>query len=264
MGRRGRPPVTPMTDTGRIIREARMQRGWTQAELAAQIGCSTPAVAGWESGRRLRVDPVYALSMSRVMPELNYMDLVQKSKRSSERPKKRKLDLVRESQVPLPRGLLTTVRSGFTRDQDRTKTDDALRMFFDGAPVWVDEVGCAHLADYFEETIRREEMRDPPRPDVIAFLREEYAAKIATLSPDEETMELLNQGEFEQVCARLREQVRHIYQDLLPKYRWILAHALLASGDCDCAFAHLRRASGSFTPRVRTLLDSMRGPRAKE
>lgn len=38
-------------DGGQLIREARRRAGLTQAELAARLGTSQPAVARWESGR---------------------------------------------------------------------------------------------------------------------------------------------------------------------------------------------------------------------
>jgi transcriptional regulator with XRE-family HTH domain len=242
-----------------MIREARMQRGWTQADLAEQIGCSTPAVAGWESGRRLRVDPVYALAMSRVMPELNYMDLVRKSQRQSERPGKRKLDHVRESLVPLPRGLLTAVRGIFTRDQSGKTVDTVMERFFASADEWVDAEGCAHLIEYFRAAIDREERRDAPRQEVLEFLREELESELLAPSEDAVIVDLLRQQKYGIVRDRLREQVRTIYKEQLPKCRWILAHTLLAGDDCDCAFAHLRRASGDFSPRVRELLETVRG-----
>ena len=34
-----------------LLREARKQRGWSQAQLAAAAGTSQPAIARWESGR---------------------------------------------------------------------------------------------------------------------------------------------------------------------------------------------------------------------
>ena len=59
---RGRPPASPIladadpadtnpAEIGARIRAARVDRGWTQDQLAAAVGVSRSAVAQWETGR---------------------------------------------------------------------------------------------------------------------------------------------------------------------------------------------------------------------
>jgi transcriptional regulator with XRE-family HTH domain len=45
------PPDTLPTSTGARIRAARLERGWTQDDLAAAVGVSRSAVAQWETDR---------------------------------------------------------------------------------------------------------------------------------------------------------------------------------------------------------------------
>lgn len=47
----GRTPPAPAAVAGLRIREMRLSRGLTMAELAARIGVSQPAISQWESGR---------------------------------------------------------------------------------------------------------------------------------------------------------------------------------------------------------------------
>ena len=69
---------------------------------------------------------------------------------------------------------------------------------------------------------------------------------------------MIREGDNESARELLLAEIEKIYEDALPRRRWLLAHALLALGDVDGAFANLRRASGTFAPGVRALLESLR------
>jgi len=247
-----------MTDMGRTIRRARMSRGWTQAELAHQIGCSTPAVAGWESGRRLRVDPVYALELSKVMPELNYMELVQKSERECEPPEKPKLDHLRESLVTLPRGLLTSARASLNRCRQGRAPEELLQCIDTDAPSWVQETRNGHLRSYLLRALEREGASANPRGEVLEFLEAEIASAPDAVDDCQAAIGDLRQGDFAAARSGLLERIEQIYGHELPRLRWLLAYALLGIGDLDGALANLRRASGDYAPRVRALLERLR------
>jgi Zn-dependent peptidase ImmA (M78 family)/transcriptional regulator with XRE-family HTH domain len=50
-------------EVGQRIRTLRERRGWSQAEVAARMGCTQTAVSYWEAGRRaLRLDELLALA----------------------------------------------------------------------------------------------------------------------------------------------------------------------------------------------------------
>jgi DNA-binding transcriptional regulator YiaG len=49
-----------------VLAEARRERGWTQEELAAVVGCSLNTVKAWEAGRR-SPDPVHQVRLTKAL-----------------------------------------------------------------------------------------------------------------------------------------------------------------------------------------------------
>lgn len=54
------------------IKTARKAKGWTQAQLAAQMKVTRGAVAQWEMAQGTRPDPARALLLTRLLPLLRF------------------------------------------------------------------------------------------------------------------------------------------------------------------------------------------------
>jgi DNA-binding transcriptional regulator YiaG len=55
----------PVRPTPAHVKAVRNAVGWTQKELAAQLGVSVTSVSYWEQGRRRMIRPVWSLMLIR-------------------------------------------------------------------------------------------------------------------------------------------------------------------------------------------------------
>ena len=92
---RGRPAAEPTTEFGRVLREARISRGWTMGELAERLGVSTRSVGYWERGP----NPISLRHAHRVVRELPELDLRLLAGERSEPPEARPISKHRVSEI---------------------------------------------------------------------------------------------------------------------------------------------------------------------
>jgi len=57
------------------IKSARIARGWTQQQLAQELGVSRGAVAQWEMKEGTRPDPRHAVSLTKLLASLTLADI---------------------------------------------------------------------------------------------------------------------------------------------------------------------------------------------
>lgn len=232
---RGRPSLPPRTKAGKALRDAREARGWTQAELATRAGCSTTALAGWESGRRARVDSAYALKLVQLLPELNYVDLVTRPEGPAPSPQSPEAkNRTRQKDGPRRRPSKRTVAKAleaFEGDEGPKKMRRELSRLMQDAAEWAE-----------------------PSPRVVrsSLATDGRAPAAAHPFPPEANaiLGLIGNGRFADAREQLQEELDQIYAWRIPLYRWILAQVCLAQGDSNAALSELQHTGGEFESRV--------------
>jgi len=213
------------------------------------IGCSAASLAGWESGRRARVDSAYALKLVRVMPELNYVDLVTRPEGPAPKPPEGELargEGARDRgdgprQLPPKLAVAKAVRA-FDDERGRGYARQRIAELLHEAAEWADP-GAKRVL----RSTGQAESRGTGEPRRFA------------LGPEaERILGLLGKGKLDDAREKLEQGLDELYEWRIPLYRWMLAHVLLAQGDSQSASKELRRIGGEFEGSVRELIAEAR------